>query len=78
MLKKFELSSPTSCLNKSASDEPIFVLRAKDPYAPQAIRHWAAMAEGHHEPSKIQEALGLANAMDKYREANYPTPPNTA
>lgn len=46
----------------------VFVLRAKDPVAAQTIRHWAAMAEGVHEPERIAEARAAADAMDLWRE----------
>jgi hypothetical protein len=67
MLKKHELATPTSCLNKAASDEPVFVLRAKDKHAPQTLRLWATMAEDFHEPEKIAEARKLADEMEKWR-----------
>lgn len=72
MNKHLELSTPTSCLNKARPDEPIFVLRAKDPKAAQTVRLWAAAANFDHEPEKIDEALRLADEMDKWHEANVP------
>lgn len=73
MLKADELRSPASCLNKATSDEPVFVLRAKDPLAAQTVRLWAAMADGGtHEPEKGREALHLAEQMDAWREAREP------
>jgi G3E family GTPase len=66
MLKRTELFVATSCLNKAAPDEPIFVLRAKDPAAPQTIRLWAAMSASQHEPEKIEGALQLADEMDEW------------
>ena len=38
MIKRIELSSTRSCLNKADADEPIFVLRAKDPMARIKLR----------------------------------------
>ena len=78
MLKKLELSNPTSCLNKAVSDEPVFVLRAKDPLAAMTVRHWITMAEGAHEPAKLDEARGLAVEMEKWRQRNYPESPKAA
>lgn len=72
MLKKLELSTPTSCLNKAGSDEPVFVLRAKDALAPITIQHWATMAEGKHEEQKIAEARKLADEMVEWRKRNVP------
>lgn len=85
MLKRLELAKSHSCLNKAQPEEPIFVLRANDPLAAQAVRLWAAMATEIHEPGKIQEALDLAHDMDRWQEqtkaapvpvvANYPRQP---
>lgn len=72
MLKTFELSNPASCLNKASFNEPLFVLRAKDPNAAQTIRLWAAMSVNTHEPSKIDEALKLAHDMEDWRTQNIP------
>lgn len=71
MLKALELRTPTSCLNKADADEPIFVLRAKDLVAPQALRLWAHMADGIHEGDKIAEALKCATAMENWRTARF-------
>lgn len=68
MIKKQVLKDPKSCLNKAASDEPLFVLRAKDPLAAQTVRHWAVMATGEHEEAKIIEALKVADEMDAWRD----------
>ena len=73
MLKKDELRDPNSCLNKAGADEPKFVLRANDPVAAQAIRHWASMACDIHEDDKVSSALEAANAMDQWRNARPPT-----
>jgi hypothetical protein len=67
MLKKDELLSTSSCLNKADPLEPIFVLRAKDRFAAQAVRLWAAMAVEGHEEDKLAEAHDLAARMDEWR-----------
>lgn len=67
MLKKDEWDSESSCWNKAASDEPVFVLRANDPVASMVIRHWAQLAFGTHKSDKIAEARRCANAMDAWR-----------
>jgi len=78
MLKQMELANPTSCLNKAAPDEPVFVLRAKDALAAQTVRLWAAMAFERHEPEKLKEALDLADRMDKWRQERQPKEAGTA
>ena len=40
MLKRDELTNQNSCLNKALEDERLFVLLARDPAAPVAIRAW--------------------------------------
>lgn len=72
-LKKEELLNPQSCLNKAADHEPVFVLRAKDPLAANAVRDWADSAERHGlHPEKTAEARELANHMDDWRIHNVP------
>lgn len=75
-----ELNNPDGCLGKAADDEPIFVLRANDPCAPAIVRRWADdyliyKRENSHDGclthaqlSKAQEARGLANEMESYRD----------
>ena len=67
MKKCEELITPSSCLNKAFPEEPIFVLRANDPCAAQAVRLWCAMAVGLHEPEKIEYAHKLASDMEQWR-----------
>lgn len=72
MKKRDEIEQPSSCLNKAAEDEPVFVLRAKDPIAPEAVETWARQSElsGAHEPRKISEARALAQSMREWRTEN--------
>lgn len=72
MLKREELTLRGSCLNKARSDEPLFVLRANDPLAPQTVRHWATMAEGVHETEKIVDALAWADQAEAFRREKEP------
>jgi hypothetical protein len=59
------------CLGKAADDEPVFVLRAKDPAAVLAVRIWCsiALALGAHEPEKIADAEVEASRMQCWRDA---------
>ena len=70
MLKQDELTRRGSCLNKALSDEPLFILRAKDSIAPVIVRLWARFAAifGAHEGWKIQEALKIAEQMKTWRD----------
>jgi hypothetical protein len=79
-LKRYEISDPNSCLNRAADDEPVFVLRAKDPLAAKLVEDWAAKAvlEGLHDDAKIQAAYRFAQAMKAWREKNVPPPATPA
>jgi hypothetical protein len=73
MNKADNLRNPASCLNKAEPDEPLFILRAKDPVAAQTVRHWATMSDGNHEAEKIAQALKAADEMDRWRANRFPS-----
>lgn len=66
------------CFHKALDDEPMFVLLARDPAAPNHVRTWAAMRKQEVQEGKrpssdlaqIQEAEHLADRMEHWREAN--------
>lgn len=74
MIKSKELTDPKSCMSRAKDDEPTFVLLARDPAAPEAIRAWTqyrvSMGKNRITDDQIQEALSCAYEMKKYREAN--------
>jgi len=62
--KTFELTDPTSTLNKAFADEPIFILRAQDLTADGLVEQWANRAEKRGCPKdKCDEARRIAQAM---------------
>lgn len=76
MTKQKVLTDPSSCLNKAADDEPLFVIRGNDPCAGATVRDWVRRyvmrKGGHHAMStrecmKVDQALALANDMDTWR-----------
>ena len=70
MIKRDELSDPTSCLNRAAEDEPVFVLRATDMCAPDTILFWILSrltAGRNQDDDQIKEAQAVASNMVKYR-----------
>jgi hypothetical protein len=75
-IKRDEISDPNSCLNRAADDEPVFVLRAKDPLAAKLVEDWAAKAvlEGLHDDAKIQAAWRFAQTMKAWRSKNVQPP----
>jgi hypothetical protein len=68
MRKSDELSDPSSCLNKAAEDEILFVLMERDPAAPGTIRDWVArrIEMGLNKPGdpKLISAEQIARAIE--------------
>jgi hypothetical protein len=63
------------CYAKALPDEPMFILLARDPIAPDLIRQWAEQRlEEGEDREKVDEAFACADAMDKWRVANPPEP----
>lgn len=72
MLKRDELATPTSCLNKAGDLEPVFVLRANDETAPAIVTEWAREYMYNkggwpkmtpEQQAKYAEAMDIASAM---------------
>jgi len=68
-LTKLQVIEGPSCLTRAADDEPVFVLRARDPMAPLAIRAWAEQSLNHnvHETEKVMRALEEATEFEQWR-----------
>ena len=77
MMKRKEISDPTSCLNHAEEDEIVFVLLARDPAAPLAIRAWIQerLKLDKNDPydDQISEASECIKEMEKWRHKNRPT-----
>jgi hypothetical protein len=71
VIKRDEIENTESCLNKARADERLFVLLARDPAAPVAIRAWVAerVRLGKNTPidGQIVEALDCASRMEAER-----------
>ena len=71
MLKRQELTDPTSCMSKAKDDEMTFVLLARDASAPGAIREWCRdrvyTGKNKWDDAQIAEAMACADAMEKQR-----------
>jgi hypothetical protein len=60
-------------LAKAGDNEPIFVLRANDALAEDAVRHWAAHALYKGVPAeKVKGALEIADAMNAWPSKKIP------
>lgn len=70
------VEDPGSCLNKADADEPVFILRAKDPVAPMVVRLWASLSQQlqAHEKHKASGAYLVATEMEAWAEKQYGTP----
>lgn len=82
MRKSDELSNPNSCLNRSAPDEMLFVVCARDPAYGHTVREWALerVRLGINKASDGKIAGAYADALQVEREQcalslNKPPPP---
>jgi hypothetical protein len=60
------------CYDKAEPDEPMFVLLARDPKAPDLVRTWAYRSDPLGAGPKFDEAMACAEAMDAWRKAKRP------
>lgn len=67
MIKSEELANPNSCLNKARNNEMLFVLLARDPAAPAAIRAW--IAERKRLKAGLLHPISIAIEQAKQEEA---------
>lgn len=71
MIKRDEIDIESSCFNKAHDDERLFVLLARDPAAPVAIRAWITerIRLGKNAPGdeQIREAHECAYLMEMER-----------
>ena len=71
MIKRDEIEDPASCLNKARADERLFVMLARDPAAPVAIRAWIAerirLGKNTASDEQIREAFECATLMELER-----------
>lgn len=64
MRKRDEVADPKSCLNTAEDDEPLFVLKGRDKFAPALVALWVALRELDGEPRPIlAEARQIALDM---------------
>ena len=71
MRKSDEIIDPKSCFNKARENEFLFVLLARDPAAPVAIRAWVEerIRRGKNAAgdAQVREALHCAERMERER-----------
>ena len=71
MIKRDEIEDTRSCLNRASDNERLFVLLARDPAAPVAIRAWIAerirLGKNTSSDEQIREAFECAALMELER-----------
>lgn len=71
MLKRDEIDHTESCFNRARDNERLFVLLARDPAAPVAIRAWIAervrLGKNTWGDAQVAEALSCADLMEAER-----------
>lgn len=68
-----QLARGEGCLGKADDDEPIFVLRAQDVFAPSLVESWAMRVRRlDPDAEKSRSAYKVADAMLKW-QANHKT-----
>jgi len=60
----------SQCLRKAGDNEPIFVLRAVDPMAPQTIVSWVSASICNQPWEKLIRAVAVAKEMQDWRKDN--------
>lgn len=62
----------SSCMVKAAMDEPVFVIRAKDPLSVYTVNYWCQQAKERslHEKLKIEDAAQAGLDMAQWRLEN--------
>ncbi|HZF19463.1 MAG TPA: hypothetical protein VE008_07130 [Burkholderiales bacterium] len=72
-IKRDEIADPNSCLNRATDEEPIFVLRGKDPLFAKIVEEWAARAllAGLHD-DKVRAAFRFAQFARGWRKEHFP------
>jgi hypothetical protein len=68
MIKRRELTDPTSCMSKARDDEMTFVLLGRDGAAPATVRFWVQerirRGKNRADDPQIIEALECARSME--------------
>lgn len=59
----------TKNVDQAEPDEPVFVLRGRDPMAPILVRLWAAQQwQEHADPEVVADARAHADAMTEWHK----------
>lgn len=64
--------SPSVLITELEPDEPVFVLRARDPFAIAAMNHYRVVTEGVFSGEKADDLERAADRMIAWREDHRP------
>lgn len=71
--KDYDTIQPQPGETSIGVDEPVFVLRAKDPSAPVAVREWARHVHNSGgDPTLVARVVAWADEMEAWRKQNHP------
>lgn len=56
------------CLDSAADDEPVFVLRAQDRFAPDVVEFWCTLVQTRNGGKATPKVLGARKVMHAMRE----------
>lgn len=69
MLKSEEVADPESTWNKTADDEPVFIVCARDINAAYTVRFWASLAlMNGASVNKVVAALGIIPKIESWQQ----------
>jgi hypothetical protein len=72
MIKREELTHPSSCMSRANDDEMTFVLLERDITFPATIRHWVneriRYGKNERDDPQIIEALACADRVEKFHQ----------
>jgi len=60
-----------TCYEKADPDEPLFILRAQDATAPEAVEYWLSLNPQLQHTAKGNEAQELANSMRTWQNERF-------
>lgn len=68
MIKRTEIEQPDSVWNRTADDEPVFILCGRDILAPEGVALWIARAKAAGvDPRKIKSAIAGLDRMQAWQ-----------
>lgn len=75
MTRVENMEDPDSCLMRAENDEPLFILRSKDPTSPILVIAWILLRvflfqKNSLQDMQVRESFDLAEEMQRWRDKN--------